>query len=235
LIIIFGMGIGVIDKLLFVYITTDLQGSTSFCGITVAVTVIIEIPLFYYGQVFLKSFGRDLMMGIALGAYIVRVFGYTLLTPETKWWIIPLEILHGAGFSNVWLVAIDYSSSIVPRGWCSTMQTFLRSLYLSVGAGCGAVGGGYLMQNYGACFMYKSYGILVAVFLALHTGAVFSGLFSFNDTSKALALAQGYKIIKDENSNGDGEAKGSSTQNPVETEEEYSRYTSSPPCVQQRD
>jgi len=195
LIIVFGMGLGVIDKLLFVYLTNELHATTSFCGLTVAVTVIIEIPLFHYGAKLLKFFGRDTMFTMALVAYIVRVFGYTLLTPDSKYWILPLEVLHGIGFSNVWMVSIDYSSEIVPSGWNSTMQTFLRSLYLSVGAGIGAVGGGFLMQNYGAKFMYTAYGLLVALFLCLHLISIHMGLHSFNDVSLKRLQARGYTII----------------------------------------
>merc|ERR1719204_197778 len=196
IVIVFGMGLGVIDKLLFVYLTTDLQASTWFCGVSVAVTVIVEIPLFHYGRAFLLYFGRDKMIGAALLAYIIRVLGYTWLTPSTVWWILPLEVLHGLGFSNVWLVSIDYSSEVVPRGWNSTMQTFLRSLYLSVGAGVGAVCGGYLMQHYGAHTMYTCYGMLVAVFLVLHTIACMLGMHSFDETALKRLRAEGYILMR---------------------------------------
>jgi len=196
IVIVFGMGLGVIDKLLFVYLTTDLQASTSFCGLSVAVTVIVEIPLFHYGRVLLTYFGRDRMLGAALAAYIIRVFGYTLLTPTTVWWILPLEVLHGLGFSNVWLVSIDYSSEVVPRGWNSTMQTFLRSLYLSVGAGVGAVSGGWVMQHYGANTMYTLYGLLVTAFLFMHIMACFLGLHSFDETAVKRLRAEGYALLR---------------------------------------
>jgi len=196
IVIVFGMGLGVIDKLLFVYLTTDLKASTSFCGLSVAVTVIVEIPLFHYGRVFLTYFGRDRMLGAALAAYIVRVFGYTMLTPSTIWWILPLEVLHGLGFSNVWLVSIDYSSEVVPRGWNSTMQTFLRSLYLSVGAGVGAVSGGWVMQHYGANTMYTLYGLLVSIFLVLHILACVFGLHSFDETALKRLRAEGYALLR---------------------------------------
>lgn len=200
LIIVFGMGIGVIDKLLFVYLTTELHASTSFCGLTVMVTVIIEIPLFHYGQKLLHIFGRNNMFTLALGAYIIRVVGYTFLTPTTKWWILPLEVLHGIGFSNVWMVSIDYSSEIVPPGWNSTMQTFLRSLYLSVGAGVGAVGGGWIMENYGAVFMYNAYGLVCVAFLVLHLFFTLTGIFSFNDVEerrRLLELDGGFSQIRE--------------------------------------
>lgn len=202
LIIVFGMGIGVIDKLLFVYLTTELMASTSFCGLTVAVTVIIEIPLFHYGQKLLHYFGRNNMFTLALAAYVVRVFGYTLLGPGTKWWILPLEILHGIGFSNVWMVSIDYSSEIVPPGWNSTMQTFLRSLYLSVGAGVGAVGGGWMMENFGARFMYSAYGFVCLGFLVLHLIFVLTGYFSFNDVHERYDFSDGYSPVCGEDAEG---------------------------------
>merc|ERR1719204_666051 len=212
LVIVFGMGIGVIDKLLFVFLTNELHASTTFCGVTVMVTVLIEIPLFFFGNKLLSFFGRDLLVGIAMAAYVVRVFGYTILTPGTKWMILGLEVLHGVGFSNVWMVCINYSSDIVPKGWASTMQTFLRSLYLSVGAGVGAVTGGFVMQHFGARFMYSCYGSLMLAFLAVHIVLVTTGLYSFDNVGSKRMLAEGYMLIG-------GEADSS-----VEGEEEDEEY-----------
>jgi len=227
LIIVFGMGIGVIDKLLFVFLTTELNASTTFCGVTVAVTVLIEIPLFFFGKKLLSFFGRDLLVGIAMAAYVVRVFGYTILTPETKWMILVLEVLHGVGFSNVWMVSIDYSSDIVPQGWASTMQTFLRSLYLSVGAGVGAVCGGWLMQHFGARFMYMCYGTLMLCFLFAHAALVFSGLFSFDAVGPAKMLAEGYSILGVAASNQEDEEEFGLGLPIEEEEEDYVSATAS--------
>lgn len=71
------------------------QANTTLCGLTVGVTVILELPIFHYSDVLLKRMSQDAMFMVAILAYIIRVYGYTLLTPETVWYVL-LASLHVA-------------------------------------------------------------------------------------------------------------------------------------------
>lgn len=81
---IFGSGMAVVERLLFVYLQDDLGASTTLCGLTVGVTVVFEIPIFYYGDWLMQKLHHDGMFLVAMICYIFRVFGYTLLTAENK-------------------------------------------------------------------------------------------------------------------------------------------------------
>ncbi len=41
---------GIVERLLFIYLTDTLGGSVFLCGLTVGVTVVIELPIFYYAE-----------------------------------------------------------------------------------------------------------------------------------------------------------------------------------------
>ena len=47
-VMVLGAGIGVVERLLFVYLQNDLKASTTLCGLTVGVTVLFELPIFSY-------------------------------------------------------------------------------------------------------------------------------------------------------------------------------------------
>jgi hypothetical protein len=59
------------------------QASTTLCGLTVGVTVVFELPIFQYSKPLLARMGYHAMFMVAMLCYIVRVYGYTLLTPAT--------------------------------------------------------------------------------------------------------------------------------------------------------
>lgn len=82
------MGMAFVEKLLFLYILNDLQASTTLCGLTVGVTVLLELPIFHYSDRIMKVMSHDSMFMVAMVAYIFRVLGYTLLTPDTVWYVI---------------------------------------------------------------------------------------------------------------------------------------------------
>ena len=42
-VLLFGAALGVVERLLFVYLQNELQGSTVLCGVVVAVTVLLEL------------------------------------------------------------------------------------------------------------------------------------------------------------------------------------------------
>lgn len=62
-----------------------MQASTTLCGITVGVTVLFELPIFHHSAWFLRNMSHDTMLMIAMLAYVVRVYAYTLLDENTVW------------------------------------------------------------------------------------------------------------------------------------------------------
>jgi len=53
--------------------------------------------------------------------YIIRAYGYTLLTHDTRFYILGLEILHGFTFAGMWISVVDYAKEMSPLGWISTV------------------------------------------------------------------------------------------------------------------
>ena len=66
------------------------RASTFLCGLTILITIIPEVPVFYYASSILSYLGESGSLIVAYLCYIFRVYGYTLLTPESVWWILGL-------------------------------------------------------------------------------------------------------------------------------------------------
>jgi PPP family 3-phenylpropionic acid transporter len=174
--IIMGAGVAVVEIFLFVYMQASvadggLAASTVLCGQTVGITVVFEIPIFYYAQSLLQWPGRDWLFILAMFAYAVRVYGYTLLTHETRDYILALESLHGFTFAALWIAAVDFSKQLTPPEWMTTSQSLLSAVFYCVGTGVGASLGGYFMDDFGyrAVYFWCAVGVtgLMAVYVVL--------------------------------------------------------------------
>ena len=169
---VMGAAASVVEKLLFLFLVNDLGASTTLCGLSVGVTVILEIPLFCASDVLLKRLGHDAMMLIAMAAYIVRVYCYCLLTPATRHWILALECLHGITFALLWSAAVERTSQLTSPEWGSTAQSILAATYQCLGSAFGSIVGGWAMQRFGSVAMYRVASYTIAALFVVHLGVI---------------------------------------------------------------
>ena len=200
LVTIFGAGFAVVDQLLFVYLIEDFGASKLLCGLTVGCTVLLELPIFYHGQKILKNIGPQVMMAIALLAFLIRMFGYTLLTTETVNYILLLECLHGITFGMMWTATVSIVANISPPDWKTTTMTLVQALTACLGPGIGTLVGGWVAQTYGFKFMYRLWGYVFTVVLAFHLLAWACGVFRFQDQSESLQSDRDSYVAEDYNS-----------------------------------
>jgi MFS family permease len=170
-VIAMGAGMATVERLLFLYMVNDLQSSTLLCGLSVGVNVIFELPIFWYATWMVGKLGLDGVQLLSMACFVVRVYGYTLLTPDTKWWILPLEILHGVTFACFWVVSTDVSKTLINethQKWNTTIPVMVQTLYAAIGAGFGSVFGGWAMQVWGSRPMYRCMAGLIGTVWVFH-------------------------------------------------------------------
>ncbi|KAJ8603513.1 hypothetical protein CTAYLR_005132 [Chrysophaeum taylorii] len=170
-ILIFGTAVGVVERLIFVYVVDNLDGDSLLCGLVVFVSSTCNIPVFHNAGVLLEKFGPENLLLLAQFCYFTRVVGYTLLTPETKYFILGLETLHGCTFAMLWIAAVERARHLAPDGWAATLQSLLQTVYYSFGPGLGALLGGYLWHLKNARFMYRSFALAVFLHFAIRAAA----------------------------------------------------------------
>ena len=168
--VVMGMGMATVERLLFLYLVNDLGASNFLCGISVGVSVMTEIPVFWHAERIMKALGHDGMFAVAMICFFTRVFGYTLLTPATKLWVLPLEATHGVTFALFWSASTDVTKALINRakGWNTTIPILVQTLYTSVGVGLGSVVGGLLMKEWGSREMYRCVAAMVLVLFTFH-------------------------------------------------------------------
>lgn len=135
-----------VEQLLFVYAVRELGASYSLCGYSVAVNVLLELPIFFCGSWLLTHVGHDRMMMCAMVAYTIRVYGYTVLQPSTVTYLLGLETMHGLTVALTITASTDYMKLIVPLEWLTTGQMLLSSVNSSAGRVIGCSFGGWFIQ-----------------------------------------------------------------------------------------
>lgn len=171
-VIIMGAAMATVERLLFLYLVNDLYASTLLCGLSVGVNVLFELPIFWYASSILNYLGSDGMFLLSMTCFVIRVFGYTLLTPSTKWWILALESMHGVTFATFWIVTTDVSKVLIDESkggfWSTTIPSVVQMLYNAVGATIGSVLGGIAMHRFGSREMYRFTAGSVLCLLLIH-------------------------------------------------------------------
>ncbi|KAL3797719.1 hypothetical protein HJC23_000264 [Cyclotella cryptica] len=137
------IGMSVVENLIFLYFEF-LGGSNSLCGLTVAVTVLFELPIFHFAPNILKRMKSPVWM-FQLGclAYVVRVIGYSMIPESHAPWVLLFEPLHGVTIGFVLTGSVAFVDSLMPKGYESSGQGFLSTV-MGLGQFVGLCIGGLL-------------------------------------------------------------------------------------------
>ena len=141
--------------------------SRTLQGAAAAATVVFEIPVFYYANSLLESYGTRGMFMRAQAACAVRLF-LCYMTPATALvLLVPIQALHGLSFGLMWAAAVPYIQHVAPPGKETFAQSLVCTIWGTMGQAVGSVLWGYLYDRQGAAQVY-----LAGAFTTLFTMAV---------------------------------------------------------------
>ena len=101
-----------------------------------------------------------MLMGMM--SYVVRVLFYTLLDSKHAWFVLFAEPLHGVTYSLLQMATVQEIAEITPSHLQATGQGLL-TFFKKLGILGGVLGGGYVMQTFGAVVAYRSAALLVSL------------------------------------------------------------------------
>lgn len=137
------VGMSVVENLIFLYFEF-LGGSYSMCGLTVAVTVMFELPLFHYAPEVLRRLKSPVwMFQAACVAYVVRVLVYSVIPQDHPYWTLLVEPLHGVTIGFILTASVAFAAEWVPKGYEASGQGFL-SMVRGLGQFVGLCIGGFV-------------------------------------------------------------------------------------------
>jgi len=159
------IGTSVVENLIFLYFE-NLGTSYTICGVSVLVTVVFEIPVFYFAPQILDRVGPEMMQKVACLAYIVRVLGYTFIPKDYGALVLLLEPLHGVTYGCAKTSSVHFAGQVSVEGYEASAQGVL-SLVVGIGSMVGLLAGGLIEETFGPVVLYRSYAVVVALGLTL--------------------------------------------------------------------
>ncbi|KAI7899845.1 major facilitator superfamily domain-containing protein [Cokeromyces recurvatus] len=154
----FGLVLSIIVNFLFLFLSQDLHMPASWIGWTGLVTGITELLSFCFSKQLTEKFGVTKMIFIAHLATIIRCLAYTILKPDsyiTNVCALSLQAFHGIGFGIFWATAVNEVDGFFPPEQRSVAQGILGALHFGLGAGLGALVGGYMYEYLGPVYMFQ--------------------------------------------------------------------------------
>lgn len=159
------MGMQHVMQFLFLYMEKRFHSTDILMGFSVTVTVLFEVPIFAFSERLTPKLGPTVLIAIAIGSFVVRVFGYTIV-PSAAWMLL-LEPLHGVTFSCFTLATVHYLNEHVPMHMISTAQGFMSSV-TAAGSAIGAILGGWVMDKpNGGVILFRADSVIMSTVLAL--------------------------------------------------------------------
>lgn len=159
-------GMAIVESLIFLFFEEALRGTYTAMGLTVVVTVIFEVPLFYLAPKLLDLLGPGRLQQLASVAYMTRVIGYTVIPQGAMAWVLLFEPLHGVTIACASTSSVEYMAQLSPKGYEASGQGLLSGLG-GIGGIIGLSLGGWIEDTFGAKFMYRAYATVVAIGLAI--------------------------------------------------------------------
>lgn len=147
----------------------DIGGTEADVGLAWTVGPLSEVPVFAISFYFLTRFSELTLLALAAGIYSLRWFLFSIASsPEL---ISVIQIMHGLSFGLFYVSAVSYISKVVPQNLRASGQGLMSTFAGGVAGITGSLLGGFVMDNYGARFLYTICSLLallaVGAFLAL--------------------------------------------------------------------
>jgi len=143
LLLMFAMGTANACMNSFVFLLMqDLGGSTSLMGISIAINICTEVPVFHFSQEIMQRLGTRGVMYVGMIAYFLRLLWYGVAWSPAS--VLIAEPLHGLTFALIWSNLAVIGADISPPGLEATTQGVINAVFNGIGGVTGAVVGGYL-------------------------------------------------------------------------------------------
>jgi MFS transporter, PPP family, 3-phenylpropionic acid transporter len=158
-----GVALSMELSFLFLYLER-LGASKTLMGIVLTVATVSEVPIWFFSDRLLASWGTKGLLLFSLAAISVQAFAYSFI--RTPWLALPIQLLHGPAFSAMWAAGVAYASQIAPPGLGATAQGLFAAVATGLRSALGAFIGGVLYQGLGPVLMFRWGGVVALLALA---------------------------------------------------------------------
>ena len=162
-----GIGTFSVVAYLFPYMA-ELGAKESTMGLALTIATLTELPVFFFGDRFVKwltSYGLFMLALVLIG---IRSLLFAVVS--TPLMVLIVQALGGMIFPAMWVAGVAYADENAPPGLKSSAQGLFGAMTFGFGAAVGGFIGGLLLESIGGRGMFLVFGIIIFVGLAVAEG-----------------------------------------------------------------
>ncbi len=154
LIFVFFNAIGLLSSFIFTSFFMDDWGAGYLViGISIGLAAIPEIPIMFFSKRIIESLGNRWMIvtGVLIEVVKLAIFVYIAHSGKT-WWFIPVQMLHGVGYSLQLTGEID----LIDRQAHEHMRAIYQSLFhvfMYMAAAVGSLFASFVLKKLGSSWL----------------------------------------------------------------------------------
>jgi PPP family 3-phenylpropionic acid transporter len=166
LIVIFvaGAGFSLIYNYLFLYME-HLGASESLMGLAFTISKASDAVILFLSSRMLERWGTRNTLMLALGALVVRLLAYSLISAPLL--VLGVQLLQGLTVALLVAAGVPYANHIAPHGMGATAQGLFTGVTFGLSASVGAFIGGAAYDRLGLSQTFGIAGLLVLAALSL--------------------------------------------------------------------
>lgn len=155
-----GVGSAVTNNFLILFLE-ELGGSEALYGLSLTVSTLSEIPVYFFSAPLLRRFGTRPVIICTIALYAL----YTLLCAQlvNPVWVLAVQLLLGAAFGGLWSAGVAYMAEVAPQGLGATAQSLFSSVFMGLAYAVGAALGGALYDGIGPVSTFRLTGVAIVL------------------------------------------------------------------------
>ncbi len=162
-----GIGASSAAAYLFPYMA-ELGANESTMGLALTIATLTEIPIFFFGNRFVRKFGSYGLLILSLALFGIRSLLYAVV--NTPLLVLVVQAFGGMIFPAMWSAGVSYADENAPAGLKSTAQGLFGAMSFGVGSAFSGFVSGLLLESIGGRGMFLVLGIIILAGLALAEG-----------------------------------------------------------------
>ena len=143
---------------------TQIGAPQATLGVALAIGVMTEIPLLFFGDQLLRRFPAYALFVAALLLCSLRLLLFAVVRSPSA--ALVVQLLNGVNYPLMWLAGVTYAHEHAPPGLAATAQGVLAAMVGGVGAAAAGFAGGPLLAWLGGPGTYAVFGLVILAIVA---------------------------------------------------------------------
>jgi PPP family 3-phenylpropionic acid transporter len=162
-----GIGGSSAASYLFPYMA-EMGASESTMGWALTIATLTEIPIFFFGNRFVRKFGSYGLLTLSLGMFGIRALLFAAVSVPSL--VLFVQVFGGMIFPAMWAAGVSYADENAPAGLKSSAQGLFGAASFGVGAAFSGFVSGLLLESMGGRGMFLVLGVIILAGLGIAEG-----------------------------------------------------------------